>query len=264
MAPLSPETFQLFRAPKGERLALAIEPRLESWDVATHPSQTALRGYLDHVEALADPALQGIHGSAAVELSVGLPTGTPMTAGGRDLDNYLYPVVRRLGASRVAAAFAEKNRGSSTIRLAPAVPRPVEEFHGWGYFTATTTASAESRRWKEEIAAAVPTGPVGTAAIEMHLAFVVPPRRNWTTLWKPAIDALGGILGVENPGHPFRPCDDRIVRLGLHRTLDERVGWGVEVGVWWREITGTASSGEVPAAHSTASTVHPLSSRRTK
>jgi len=59
-------------------------------------------------------------------------------------------------------------------------------------------------------------------------------RRNWTTLWKPAIDALGPVLGVPNPALPFRPDDDRIVDLELQRHLDDTLGNDVVVRVWWR------------------------------
>ena len=31
--------------------------------------------------------------------------------------------------------------------------------------------------------------------VELALLFGVSPQRNWVTLWKPAIGALGGILG---------------------------------------------------------------------
>jgi hypothetical protein len=65
--------------------------------------------------------------------------------------------------------------------------------------------------------------------------FTVARARNWSNLWKPAIDALGPMLGIPNPAKPFDPLDDRIVSLGLHRTVDDSVGWGVIVEAWWPE-----------------------------
>jgi hypothetical protein len=56
--------------------------------------------------------------------------------------------------------------------------------------------------------------------------------RNWSTLWKPAIDALGPLLGMPDPNHPFRPSDDRIVDLTLHRNVDDALGHDVVVTVW--------------------------------
>ena len=67
----------------------------------------------------------------------------------------------------------------------------------------------------------------------MQLAFIVDPVRNWLSLWKPAIDALGNILGSDDPLR-FHPRDDRIVKLALHRRESPTIGWRVGVGVWWR------------------------------
>jgi hypothetical protein len=75
----------------------------------------------------------------------------------------------------------------------------------------------------------LPPGPV-----DIHIAFRVGPHRNWANLWKPAIDALGGVLGVDNPARPFAPRDDRITELGLQHSIDPSLGHAVQVGVWWR------------------------------
>jgi hypothetical protein len=50
----------------------------------------------------------------------------------------------------------------------------------------------------------------------MQLCFTVGPGRNWLTLWKPTIDALGPILGYTPAAGPWSPLDGRIVDLGLH------------------------------------------------
>jgi hypothetical protein len=76
--------------------------------------------------------------------------------------------------------------------------------------------------------------PAPDGPLELQLALAVASRRNWAWLWKPAIDSLGAILGIENPRKPFSTRDDRIVRLALHRTIDDTLGNRVRVGVWWR------------------------------
>jgi hypothetical protein len=100
------------------------------------------------------------------------------------------------------------------------------------------TASSATGAWKQQLAAGLaastnlwvlPPGPVA-----IHIAFRVGPHRNWATLWKPAIDALGGVLGVDNPTKPFAPRDDRITELGLQHSIDPSLGHAVQIDVWWR------------------------------
>jgi hypothetical protein len=95
----------LFARPNpATRLTLTDEPVLESWNAADHPDQLRLRAYLDGVADVlkSDEWALGQH---AVELVVGIPDSLPVDRGGRDIDNYLYPVAHRLGADRIAAAF---------------------------------------------------------------------------------------------------------------------------------------------------------------
>jgi hypothetical protein len=218
------------------RLRLPGQPVLESWMAVGHPDQQRLARYLDELERLTVAAM-GDRRHLSLELRVGLGASIPLTSGGNDLDNYVYPVVRRLKADRFDVAFADKDHaGSSTIcvgdaRLADwAVSEPL--------FGARTTASGQAREWKEQvyhacrraIPAPLPPGPVA-----LDLRFTVARTRNWSNLWKPAIDALGPMLGIPNPARPFHPLDDRVVSLGLHRIVDERIGWGVIVDVWCQE-----------------------------
>jgi hypothetical protein len=79
---------------------------------------------------------------------------------------------------------------------------------------------------------AAPPTPL-TGAISLDIEFRLSPARNWATLWKPAIDSLGPLLGVPDPRRPFTPNDDRIVRLGLHRSIDPSLGWDIELSIWW-------------------------------
>lgn len=94
----------LYRRPPGDGMPLVVQPRLASWDVAGGSGQVRLAGFLDHVDELAAPTFAAASdGQFAVEFVIGLPPCVSLTQGGRDLDNYLYPVAHRLGARRLAA-----------------------------------------------------------------------------------------------------------------------------------------------------------------
>jgi hypothetical protein len=98
--------------------------------------------------------------------------------------------------------------------------------------------SYEHPAWREQVRDACATALRGrsphSGTATVHLAFEVSSLRNWTTLWKPAIDAIAGpLLGVPDPESPWSPHDDHITELGLHRTTDDRVGYDVVVSAWW-------------------------------
>ncbi|NUR08790.1 MAG: hypothetical protein HOQ22_07700 [Nocardioidaceae bacterium] len=173
--------------------------------------------FLTAVDEDAERVMTRIAGDVAVELAVGV--GRPVS--------YLLPVVSRLGQRRVPAAFARRavaHRSTLAVaRAEPVVPddRPDLEVYVVG--------AAEQAWWKEQVrdaterALAGPPHP-GTAALDV--SFAVSSLRNWTNLWKPALDAIAGpLLGA--------PDDDRITRLGLHRTIDDAVGYDVVVRAWW-------------------------------
>nr|MDT0659120.1 hypothetical protein [Micromonospora sp. DSM 115978] len=214
----------------GNRVWLAETPQLASWDRAGSPSQVRLARFLDHAEAAVASLLVGA-GPFAVELAVGEPDGQTRYARGRDLDNYLFPLVTRLGPTRVTAAFGRKIRGRSWIGAGPAVPEPVAALP----FTARIAGSYVKPEWKHElrnrlIATGVRPMPPGPLALWVGIG--TSPGRNWANLWKPLIDALGPVLG-EPPGRPFHPYDDRIVDLSLHHHTDPALGHDVQVGLWW-------------------------------
>lgn len=58
---------------------------------------------------------------------------------------------------------------------------------------------------------------------------------NWTLLWKPTIDALGAALGPTDPVTPEASRHGRPVWLGLHRTIDKRMGGDVLIQAWWSD-----------------------------
>jgi hypothetical protein len=227
--------FITYKPPVANVIELATEPRLESWEKKSHPSQEALAQYLTQVVPLAAPAVRQLSGGASLELVVGSAPSVPLTTGGRDLDNFLFPLVRALGANHFLSVWGRKQHGPSLLRVGPAEARGDEDFSGWSFVQALTRSSYTATTWKTEIhdqveaqvAEATAGGP-----LEVQLAFRVSNGRNWSNLWKPAIDSLGRILG--EGARQFDPNDDRIIRLGLHRILDPAMRWTVGVGVWWR------------------------------
>lgn len=176
-------------------------------------------------------------------MAVGLPAGQDLCSGGRDLDNYLFPIVRRIGASRFVAVFGEKRHGASLLGTQGADERGVENMSEWESATVLTTVAAQSKSWKEEVAAQLSEhSVVPDGGVDVHVSFRVSPRRNWATLWKPAIDSLGAIVGVEDSRRPFHPRDDRIVRLGLHCMSDSAIGDAVAMRIWWRRAIATEAT----------------------
>lgn len=230
---------RLFATPD---VALRVElpglPVLESWNAADHPDQRRLRAYLDELIRLVGTDALRPGEPLALELVVGLPATIAPDRGGRDLDNYLFPVVRHIGAGRVAAVFGRKlQQPGSTVAVGVAVRQagPPEPPH----LHVRTTTSTDSPAWKHAIHEAcrrVSAEPLPSGPIALRVRFGVSSRRNWSALWKPAIDALGPLLGTPNPKHPFRPNDDRIVELELHRDVDDLLADDVVIDFWWRRL----------------------------
>ena len=219
----------VYAPPMTPPAALPIEPLLASWEAKGHASQVALVAYLDAFEEVVSAMIPAEGEHMAIGLKVGIQPEKSLTTGGRDLDNYAFPVISRLRSRRVAAVFVEKAHGIvSTIAAGEAVPGTITG-EGWFHVSATTTVSADLPAWKAELVSQVPHEVVGGDALDLQIAYRLSSRRNWAVLWKLTIDALGGILGVENPNRPSHPRDDRITHLGVHRTLDDSIGWSVHI-----------------------------------
>lgn len=58
-----------------------------------------------------------------------------------------------------------------------------------------------------------------------------PPLAIRSTVWTPAIDSLARCWASLTLRRPSMPSDDRIVRLGLHRSIDESLGWDIVVSL---------------------------------
>jgi hypothetical protein len=171
-------------------------------------------------------------GLLAIELTVGLPDKLPLTEGGRDLDNYLFPLAQRLGPARIAAMFGRKVHGPSFLAVGQAKPdcavSPPQ-------LSAQIAGSYVRKEWKttlrEKILQARDAVP-GMGPISLAIGITTGPGRNWANIWKPLIDAFGPVLG-EDPGLPFHPNDDRITSLGLHHTVNTGIGHDVIITAWW-------------------------------
>ena len=215
---------------RDDEIQLPFPPLVEQWERNDHPAQVRLKAYLDHVLELLDHRTTG--DELALSLSVGRRAFVPLDSDGRDLDNYLKPLARAIGAERLAAVFGRKVRSTeSRIALTPARKRQedAEEPH----LVLRTHGSATAVDWKEQIhqACAAQYAQPTTGPVALTVEFRVSSQRNWSELWKPAIDALGPMLGMPHPDR-FQPRDDRIVALDLHRVVDDSVGHDVELAMW--------------------------------
>ncbi len=217
------------------RLALSMEPRLASWDSAGSPGQVRLGEFLDHAETVAAPVIAATGGLLAVELTVGFRNELPLTGGGRDLDNYLFPLAQRLGPARIAAMFGRKVHGPSFLAVDHAQP---EHPAAPPQFSAQIAGSYIRTEWKAAVRKRllqVQHVTRAAGAIDMTIGITTGPGRNWANIWKPLIDAFGPVLG-DNPERPFHPNDDRITSLGLHHDIDAAIGHEVIIATWWTSL----------------------------
>lgn len=223
----------LYEMPKGDPIVLEVAPRLASWMRRDHPDQRRLNEFLDHAESVVRSRLRTLEGPLAIRLDVALSEDVdPLQE--HDLDNYLYPLVSRLGAARFVSAWGTKRRGgTSTIRVERAHATAADD--EWQVRQASSGRSATSLAWKQDIQAQLrPVEALTDGPAALQLSFVVGPGRNWTNLWKQTIDTLDPILGPTLPGRDWHPRDGRVVRLGLHRATDPTAQHKVDVAVRWR------------------------------
>jgi hypothetical protein len=204
------------------RVALSVEPQLASWDIGGSPGQVRLGRFLDHAGIAAAPMMAASEGLLAVKLTVGLRGELSLTGGGRDLDNYLFPLAQRLGPARIAAMFGRKVHGSSFLAVNSA---ETDHVASPPQFSAQIAGSYARTQWKATLRqrllqvqhTALAAGPIG-----MTIVITTGPGRNWANIWKPLIDAFGPVLG-ENPGRPFHPNDNRITSLALHYNINTAI-----------------------------------------
>jgi hypothetical protein len=212
----------------------SVKPQPASGERAAHPSQVKLGRFLAHVDAIAGPVMATVRGRVTAELIVGFRDGIPLLDRGHDLDNYLFPVVQRLGPQRVAAIFGRKIHGPSSLSVGPARPDTAQASP---QFSARLAGSCDRRQWKQQLhdrleaqAATIDPGPAG-----LTITLTTGPGHNWASLCQPLIDAFGPVLG-EDPARPFHPHNDRIVSLGLHHTIDTGITNDVIIDAWWAHL----------------------------
>jgi hypothetical protein len=233
-------TATFFARPQGDRLPLEVAPRLASWMISDHPDQVRLTAFLDHAEAVVRPRIDQLPGPLALLLEVALPDTVPLLDQ-HDLDNYLFPLAKRLGAGtgrEFVSVWGTKSVGDrSSVTVATAEPAqgepPME-------FSVATSAASDTITYKKQVrdqlarALPLPEGPVA-----LDLAFEVGPGRDWMDLWKPTIDSLDPLLGATTPGRAWHPRDGRIVELGLHCHVVPDLGSHVYVTIAPRVLEGS-------------------------
>lgn len=90
----------LYGRPQGHLWRLALAPVLETWNRSGDPAQMRMKRYLEHVVSEASAFMvDGI--PLALDLTVEAPQGQPLTDE-HELDNYLKPVVAKLGHDRLS------------------------------------------------------------------------------------------------------------------------------------------------------------------
>ncbi len=231
------QQFQLWAIDSVYKKIKLAKPKLASWNANSDPEQIALQRYFDDIEQELDPLPQASGLILHMEIDV---KEREHLLHHHDLDNYLYPVVQRLGAHRFRLVSAIKRMGGgSYLQIGQTKPaNPFPEKDGWiSFLHDTGGASVQKQEWKSGIRDALKTRqihPLKPGAVELQLIWKCSSQRNWISLWKPTIDAMGPVLGEPDPHRPFHPNDGRIVSLALHLHTDNSIGWSVHIGIMWR------------------------------
>ena len=231
------QQFQLWTVANTYKNLTLDRPLLASWNANSDPAQIALQRYLDDIEQNLRALLQATGLFLHMEIDV---KNSAHLLHHHDLDNYLYPVVYRLGASRFRLVSATKRiGGGSYLQIGQTQPGDAfPEIDGWASFQHNTgSVSPAKSEWKVGIRNKLKTQqfiPLRAGAVDIQLVWKCSSRRNWINLWKPTIDAMGPILGEPDTHRPFYPNDDRIVSLKLHLNTDDSLGWSVDIGMMWR------------------------------
>lgn len=216
----------------GYFVELPFPPLVESWERRDRQSQVRLDAYRDSVRTLAGQALTALEPPLALGFHV---AGRPDVASG-GLENFLTPVVEGLGGGDTfALVWATRGRPDerASLTVVPASDARVDMTRYVSHVATHASLFAHGVKWKMAVAAAIGRheSAHGNEPIELGIRFGIAPQLNWMALWKPAIDALGGILGEGR--RPWHPREDRISLLMLQRDLRPRLGWKIELDIWW-------------------------------
>ncbi|HEY2412992.1 MAG TPA: hypothetical protein VGI40_12150 [Pirellulaceae bacterium] len=212
-----------------------LKPLLASWDAKSAPSQIRLNAYLSELISALRP-LPDSDEPLFLDFRIGVSDPKTLLIA-CDLENYLFPLfgTKWLPPGRFALVRATKQVGvQHRIAIGTAfAQQPI--LTDWQHAEIDAGAGHTTKPWKQRIrdklAANCAPLPAGPATVQ--IVFRCSPQRNWTTLWKPAGDCMGPILG-ECRNYGFNPCDDRITELDLHKAIDDDCGNDVEIHYWWR------------------------------
>lgn len=224
--------FMRYRPPGQPWLDVGETPRLESFNASSNPAHIALQAYLDRLERLLHDHLPDLTTPVSLGLAVGVAPAEPLLKH-RDLDNYLAPIARRIHRTgrRIVSAHASKAHAAGSS-IAVDIARPSAEAGDGRVWVADLHVSYEKPAYKEAIRDTVSDGgelPDGPVAVE--ISFVVSPERNWLSLWKPTIDALGPLLGHAPGAAEWNARDGRITQLALHCAYDPAQKWNVAIAI---------------------------------
>src|SRR2546429_109628 len=126
-------------------------PKLASWNANSHPEQIAVQRYLNEIKQELDPLPQETGLFLHMEIDVKKREHLLYQ---HDLDNYLYPVVKHLGASRFRRVSAMKRVGGDS-HLQIGYTKPMSAFPAmddWMSFLHDTNGvSLQKPEWKGNI-----------------------------------------------------------------------------------------------------------------
>jgi len=231
------QNFQLWTTTDIYKKIKIIEPRLESWNAKSDPDQVKLQNYLDDIQR--NFGTLPPHSDLFLHMDIDVQKQNNLFHH-HDLDNYLYPLVNRIGTANFKFVSATKRVGGGSWLLIGQAKMLAEiaEKETWRYFSYDADSiSVQKASWKNQLREALKSRQnqqLNPGGVEVQLIWHCTSHRNWATLWKPTIDAMGPVLGEPFAHRPFYPNDDRIVSLGLHLNIDDMIGWSVYVGMMWR------------------------------
>jgi hypothetical protein len=217
-----------YARPKAVGRVLGLAPAVASWDAAGSRGQARSAAFIDDVCAAVGEQVSSTTGPLALRLHIGLADTAPLYAL-HDLDNYLFPLVPGRTGREFVSVWATKHHAaaSSSVAAGPAVA--VDDPRGLYAFEVTTTASASTSGYKEQIRDQIAAASLLPGeGVALQLAFVVGPagpgrtcgsRRS--TGWARS-SAATTARGVERPGrahHRPRPALRRRPR-GRQRDQD--------------------------------------------
>ncbi len=145
------QQFQLWAIDSVYKKMKLTKPKLASWNANSDPERIALQRYLDDIEQELDPLPQASGLFLHMEIDV---KEREHLLHHHDLDNYLYPVVQRLGAPRFRLVSAIKRiGGGSYLQIGQTKPsNPFPEKDGWiSFLLDTGGTSVQKPEWKSGI-----------------------------------------------------------------------------------------------------------------